>query len=170
MSTDGTDYVLGRVKEVETKISDIENVGRYQYVIGCAEIENILNYTETQLSKLTSEECDINSYQCAQYLIELQRRINKAKTIKNWSNENLSIVIAREYTNYKTDKFTPYEVVKYSVIGDNSYAKKLHEVIQEQDIIISSTYDIIKHVTMIANTFKNLSYSKKGEHVAYREN
>lgn len=170
MSTDGNDYIGGKVKELETKIENVENICRYQFVIGCADIESIINYTDEQLSKLTPEECDTNQYLCIQYLIELQKKLNKAKTIKNWANENLNIVVAKEYNNYKSDKYTPHDIVKYNVISGNIYAKKLHEIIQDNEVVISSLYDITKHIGTMINTFKCLSYSKKGENVAYREN
>lgn len=167
--SDGIDYVDGKVKELEAKIDDLENSARLTYVIGGKEIDEILLYSNEQLDKLTPEECDRASFLCLQYVVELQKKVNRSRSIKGWASKNIDLIIGQEFDNYRTD-FCPADIVKNKIISDNSYAKRLFGVIQEQDITIDTLYEMTKHVTQMSLILKNMGYNKKAEHESYRQN
>lgn len=169
--SDGISYVNEKIKELEETIDKIEAQARLTYVIGGKEIDEILLYSNEQLDKLTPEECDRCSFLCLQYVIELQKKINRSKTIKGWAWKNIDVIIGQEYNNYHSPKdYCPADVIKNKIIADNSYAKKLFSVAQEQDITIDILYDMTKHVTQMSLVLKNMGYNKKVENVSYREN
>lgn len=169
MTNDGTSYVDEKLKELETELDRIESEARLSYVIGGKEIDDILLYSEEQLDKLTPDECDRASFLCLQYVVELQKKINRSRAIKGWANKKIDIVIGTQYNNYYK-QFYPVEVIKNSIIADNSFAKRLYEVVQDQDSIIDTLSDMTKHITQMSLVLKNMGYNKKAENVTYREN
>lgn len=165
----GTNYVDEKLKELEADLDKIESEARLAYVIGGKEIDDILLWSEDQLEKLTPEECDRCAFLCLQYVIELQKKVNRARAIRNWANKKIDIVVGQEYTNYYK-QYYPVDVIRASIIADNSFAKRLQEVAQSQETIVESLSDMTKHVTQLSLTLKNMGYNKKAENVSYREN
>lgn len=160
-------YVANKLQEIDDQIDAIEKTFGLYTVLHNPNIDNILNISEDELDKLTSDECNLYGFACVQYCLSVQKNINRAKAIRGYLTKQLDLLIAKEYSNYKTDKFTPYEIVKNSVINGNGYALKINEHIMNQEIKISSLEDIIKHAQNMTMMFKNLSFTKKGEHYVH---
>lgn len=158
-----TQYVADKLKELDEQIDGIERAYSLYTVVHNQEIDNLINMSDRELDKLTPDECMKASFSCLQYSIVIQKAINRAKAVKSYCSRNLGLIVAKEYGNYKGEKYMPFEVIKAKVVLSNSYASKLDEYVNQQDLKLSTLEDMVKHAQNMSFIFKNLSYSKKGE-------
>lgn len=160
-------FVEIKIESLNEQIDAIEKQFGLYTIVHNPNIDNILNISEDELDKLTSDECNLYGFSCVQYCMSIQKNINRAKAVRNYLNRHMSLLVAKEYPQYKSDKYSTYELVKDNVINGNEYARYIHDYILNQDIKITSLEDIIKHAQNMTMMFKNLSFTKRGERDVY---
>lgn len=153
------DYVDNRIKNIETQIEDIERSVGLKDIVYNVEAERLLGLSETDLDKMTAEECVNAKYILLQHALVIQKKLNRAITIKNWCERAITVILSKEYNNI--DNFMTYEVKRESVVLGNGYASRLKDISVEQQQII----DVLSHLSMsissIANSFQTLYMSKR---------
>lgn len=134
--TNSVKDVLDQRSEVLDKIEEQLGLGRFDKEsppVQPAEIQRYLSMSRDELESLSEEDCTYGSTQISQYLIFVQRHINRLKSIRSWACNELKKIVAKEFDNFSG----PWEMREYKVVSENDVAEKLKnmEVFAEQQIL-----------------------------------
>jgi hypothetical protein len=156
---DKDDYVSGRVKELEVQLDDIEQTAGLKNCVQNIEAERLLGLSESDIDKMTAEECANAKYLLLQHSLVIQKRINRAIAVKNWADRGVTVIIAKTYNNL--DKFMTYELKKETCALNDGFASRLREISVEQQQVIDSLNYMGQAITAVANSFQTLFMAKK---------
>ena len=157
--TGEADYVSKRVADVEVQLDDIERAVGIRDVVHNPEAEKYLSLSETQLEKMTAEECANAKYILVQHAVAIQKKLNRATAIKTWCDRGVTVILARTYGNI--DGFMTYEVKRETVALNDAYASRLREIAVEQQEIIDTLNYMGQAINGVANSFQTLFTSKR---------
>ncbi len=110
--------------------------------------------------KYTSEECAINALILTTYGQNLQRVINKEKSLVIWCDKRINKIIT---PLFKQQSAYNYEERKLCAIADNDVATRLYQIKSEAEIRLTRMESIYYTVKNIAEEFRNLSFKIKGD-------
>lgn len=153
-----TNYVTTKVNEFTVQLDDVERKVGLKHLVINPEAERLLSLSETDLDKLTAQECAINKYILLQYALSIQKTINRATAVRNWAERNINVILAKEFKSFS--EFMKSEVKRQAIISSNTYAQRLGEIYNEQQGIIDSLMYIAQAANSIANAFQTLFMSK----------
>lgn len=122
----------------------------------------ILQMDYTSLLDLSAEECFANALCLMKYASFLQKKSDVINGHLSWCVEALDYLFSQQWDNY-SGKFTPKEVIKKSIIQDNSYAQELEKsrlrLKSVYDIAIEQCKDIKKRVNLLQDLGKKRNFS-----------
>lgn len=154
-----SDYVEEKLQEHIVQLDDIElKIGIKNLVVN-PESERFLSLSESELEKLTAEECAFGRYVLFQYAMSIQKKINRATALKNWAERNLSVILAKEFHSF--NEFMKSEIKRQCLINNNTYAARLSLIYNEQMAIIDSYSYLSQNANNLANSFQLLFTSKQ---------
>ncbi len=158
-----TDYVEDKLGKFEKRIDDIELKVGLNHIVHNPEAERLLSLSEIELDKMTADECAQAKYTVLQYALTIQKNINRAMAIKNWCERNINVIIAKEFGSL--NEFMKMDIKRQTIININTYANRLAEISEGQQIVIDSLSYIAQASNSIAGAFQTLFMSKgKIEH------
>jgi len=94
------------------------------------EVEAILQYDRSKLSKLTQQQIAEDEFLLAQYMVCLQKEINAHSTKLLWAEHNMAIIVARECGKYGT-QYSKYDERRELVKLADTHAKVLNIMVLE---------------------------------------
>lgn len=133
------------------------------------EAEKYLMLEEDALSKMTPAELASGEYLLSAYGLVIQRKINRANAIKNWASRCLERIIAKRFNDF--DQMMKYEIRKAAVALNDDYAKRLSDIISNQDAIIDDLTYLSQSINNISSSLGNLARIRKNNYAfSAREN
>lgn len=153
------DYVNKRISNLEIELDDIERQIGLKDIVHNIEAERLLSLSEKELDKMTPDECANAKYILLQHSLVIQKKINRATSIKNWCERCITVILAKTYLS--VDKFMTYEVKRETAALNDAYANRLKDISLEQQQIIDSLNYIGQAITAVANSFQTLFIAKK---------
>jgi hypothetical protein len=108
--------------------------------------------------KYTSEECAINALILTTYAQNLQRVINKEKSLFLWCSKRIDKIIT---PLLRQQKAYNYEERRLCAIADDDIASRLFELKSGAEIRLTRMESIYYTVKNLAEEFKNLSFKIK---------
>lgn len=133
-------------------------------------IESALNLTEQDLNQMNSEECGAKAHTLSQYILYLQKEINRNTIRVNWAKNKMNLLIAAKFNEYG-DKYTKVEIKMGMLCKENTYAAAINGILQHAEARITSLTNITMHVSLICNTLMSLQTSKRKQyHESIRTN
>ena len=151
MSGEATLTCKERMETVTKALDDYEkNCGLPANTMPCdeEELQGYFTMKRDHIEKLSAEDCSQIAYRLSLVSFYTQRCLNRENARKAWATSNLNEVIGKEAGNY--DKYMKYEAKVVLIVGDNSYARGLSD-------IISYAEQRVQRLTFLATSIKNLS-------------
>ena len=153
------DYVDEKLKSFETELDETERKNNISYCAANVDAEKYLMFTHDELSSMSAQECAMAKYVISQHSVSIQKNLNRAIALRNWASRNLEILSSKDIVYDGT--FFKYEVIRDKFIMNNSYAKKLSDIIIKEQGEIDSLSHIIASMKSMADSLSSLAYSKK---------
>ena len=97
----------------------------------------------------------MGEYVLSSYSLSIQRKTNRSQAIRGWASKCLDRMVAKTYKDY--DAMLKYEIRRASVAINDEYAKRLYEIISEQDMILDDLGYLSQSVNNISNSLGNLA-------------
>jgi len=153
---------------VDQRLAEVENILKeYESSLGLKiadqeDYSRYLNLKQSQLKKMSPEECGEVAFMMAQQSLYIQQEINKHTQRMNWANTNIEIMIAKSLDNYGT-KYTPYEIRKTLAINDNEYTAKLYEIFVRAKQFLDKLSYIPTKIGYLSKTLLELQQTKRNQ-------
>jgi len=125
------------------------------------ELEIYLNQDRTEIECLDATQCASLNYRLNQYAFYLQRCINLERCRFQWANAHLKETVAPQLQNY--DKYMKYEVKVSLICKENSYAKKLQDIINHTEQRITRLDSLSYNLQALSKTLSDLQRAKISE-------
>lgn len=119
------------------------------------EAEKYLVMREDDINKLTPAELATAEYILSAHSLVVQRKVNRAISIKGWATRCLDIIVARDYNEF--DSYMRIEQRKAAVAKNDGFAKRLYDIITQQELIIDDLTYLSQNIHHISNTLGNLA-------------
>lgn len=163
------DYVDKKLNEVLSKIERLSESLLMDKINVNNEVEKYFSMTEDTIDKMTAAELSCGEYILSAYGLVIQKKLNRANVIKNWASKSLERIIAKNYKSFA--EMMKYEIRKASVALNDEYAKRLSDVIMEQDAVIDELTYISQSINNLSNSLGNLARIRNKNHAySSREN
>lgn len=107
---------------------------------------------------LTSEEAASYAFKLTQYILFLRKDLDKNRVRSEWCSDVINRILAKTYSSYS--EYMKYEVRKQSIMLDNSYALKVHELKMKIDASITIVQNKIEDVQRLSDIFRDASRRK----------
>lgn len=153
------DFVDRQMTDIVSKMESLSRNIFIEQVNVNQNAEAYLTMPQEGLEKMTADELGVGEAVLAQYGLAVQRKINRAKVLRNWAVKCLDKMIAKRYDAF--DKFMKHEIRRMSITYDNEYAKRLDQIVMDQDGIIDELDYITQAVHGLAGAFANLARIRK---------
>lgn len=124
-----------------------------------AEIDKAMSMTESQLRGMSGEECAMCGYKLQQFSLYIQKEQNRYKNIAKWSQHNMNLIIAKEMSNYSD--YASYQTKVDAIKCDNAYARALNKIYLNATSKSEELDFISTRISGMAQSFKDLQYSKR---------
>lgn len=125
------------------------------------EAEKYLSLHEQSLEKMTASELSVGEYILSAHSLMVQRTISRASAIKGWANKCIESLIAK---NYNAEAMIKYEIRKAQIALNDEYAKRLSEIISEQEMVIDELAYLAQSINSISNSLGNLARIRSKNH------
>jgi hypothetical protein len=155
----GKDYVDEKISNIEVQMEDIEQQLGLRDLVTNPEVERLLSLTESDLEKMTAEECAHAKYILLQHSLVVQKKVNRATAIKNWCEQCITVILAKNIAD--VDQFMTYELKRATIVKNNSYGERLREISLEQQQTIDSLNFIAQAISNLATSFNTIYSSKR---------
>lgn len=123
-------------------------------------IDKAINLSQEEINVMSAEDCGLHAHTLAQYILYLQKDINRNSVRINWAKNRLNRLLGTVNDQYG-DKWTKYEVKLGALCSDNSEAAALNNVILHAESRILSLTNVTMHISLICNTLSNLQTTKR---------
>lgn len=149
-----------RLQEIENVLEDYEK-GLGLHPTGTTEEASfIIGLNSEQLRKLSAEQCGEYSFILSQQSFYIQHQINKNNQRINWADSNIDAIIAGKVDNYG-GKYTPFVDRKMMAICDNEYTKRLNEIKNKSQQVVSRLEYIPARINYMCKTLLELQQTKR---------
>ena len=124
-----------------------------------------LDLTTKEIAAMPTEELNLWRMEISQYLIGLQKEINKHKKYLNWANSAL-----RLYVGIKAIDCAGYgfEEKKMHAMKNDNYVKKLNTLMMNAQAYLDTTEFMAPRINSMVEVAKDIIWSRKRED--YHEN
>lgn len=107
---------------------------------------------------LSSEEAASYALKLTQYILFLRKELDKNRVRSEWCSDVINRVLAKTYSSYS--EYMKFEVRRQSIMLDNSYALKVHELKIKIDAAINMVKDKIEDIQRLSEIFRDASRRK----------
>lgn len=121
-------------------------------------VDEILESSEEQRLSWTDEILENKAFILFNYSAYLQRCINQQQIKLKWAQSNLRVLYGRESGKY--DRWS-YIERQDSILGENSGALALHQIILNAEARIAQLDHITQFVSQMGHCLKDLAKSKR---------
>lgn len=121
------------------------------------EVEEYLQMNKAQLESLTPVQCHEIAACLSNYLMYLQKELNRQTAIFNWANSNLNTIIGRHLQEYDDFK---YEAKVLQIINEYDSAKKLDDLKQAVQLRMDTLSYLPQRIEFFIKTLNNLGNAK----------
>jgi len=149
-----------RLQEIEQVLEDYSKSTGLDKVKYHNDVEKILELTLDNLRNTTEEERGLYSFAITRYAIFIQKENNRHKSKQKWAQNNLNVIVAKHYTNYK-DTYASGPIKEAMVINDNAAAKALNKIVIESNLRIEELDFLANRIQSLAETLKELQKSSR---------
>jgi hypothetical protein len=129
-------------------------------------VDEYLNYTRTELEKLSPINCAIIASELSLYNYHLQRKLNKVKARLEWLRSELKLIIGQEARYHN---IFSYEEKKYTIIVGNEYATRINHYIVQYESFMYSVENLGLRIDNLGAALKQIGYNKKNMSDSNRE-
>jgi hypothetical protein len=124
------------------------------------EVQECLDLSYEQLSKLTEEDCGIKAYILNRFAAYLNQENNRHQSRIEWANSNLLRLLAQTGSQYG-DSYVKHEVKLAALCAGNTTAETLNQILLHAKARAHELNDVAKHISMISRDLNNLRQSKR---------
>lgn len=144
------------------KLADIERLlDEYESKLQLDKISIVkVNLSLTREVLLSMHPTDIDGYrwELAQYMLALQKEINRHSARLAWSEANLKRVLESEADSYPGFK---WEEKQANALNSNSYAQKLYQLKVRSKAVVDRLAFIPTKIQFMENICKDIAYTKR---------
>lgn len=150
--------IVVRMDTVVAKLDEYETGRGLKTVVIPSEVDKYLNLDESELNKLTSEECGNGAYLLDRMAYYIQRELNKEYARITWVNGVLDSMLVKKLENYSAYKT---EDKMKAAIQDDEVAQKLQSIkIHAQQRIDRLSY-LPSRISSMAARLDSLQLTKR---------
>jgi len=160
MNVEQKSLIDSQIEDFISKMDDYITSLGLGNVIYSSEVEKALSFSADELRGLNGEECGIYCAKLQQFAFFLQTQQNRYRNLTRWTNQAIIKVIAKEGQNYG-DSYTKHEIVRASVVLNNSHAAKLEEMYDEFFYKNEELEQLANRVSAMSKTLADLQYTKR---------
>lgn len=133
------------------------------------EVEKYLSMREEFIEKMTPAELATGEYILSSYSLVVQRKLNRANAIHKYANTCFEKILAKSYGDF--DQMMKYEARRAAVSNSNDYAKRLSDIMSEQELITNDLTFVSQSINHLSNSLGNLARIRsKNNGYATRDN
>lgn len=119
-----------------------------------------LDLRTSDIAKMTTEELNIWRLEIAQYLLFLQKQINKHKSIVNWSDAAYRLYIGTKALNYSAFSF---EERKMQAADHDNYAKELNMLKMTSQAFLDRMDFLPPKIAALSDIARDIIWARKRE-------
>lgn len=152
-------YTEKKIKGFIAKLEEQYNAFKLDSVIPDITVPTYLNVCDEQIYKMSPEDLRLAELKISAYAFCIQKHINRATAIKNYAQKLLGMVVASKHREYSP--YVKYDVMEKDIIRTDIYAKKIDEIMEEQQMKIDEFNFLSQSLNKVAESFGKIATSRR---------
>lgn len=141
--------ITDQLKKIEEVLDQYDSNIGLDKIIYNEDVEEVLLLNASQLSSLDKSKLEEYSFLLAQYAAVLNKEINRNKARLYWAEDKLNRLIAQHNNKY-SGQFMKFEIIKYTIINNDTAASKLNQIILHAQLRILEVDGVLNHIQMMS--------------------
>jgi hypothetical protein len=155
---EGQDVIVKKLEDLDRILSTYSEDKLHFKKINVAEAR--LDLTTKEIAAMTTEEINVWRFEVAQYLVGLQKEINKHKKNVNWANSALRLYVGIKAVDCAGYTF---EEKKNVAMKNDNYVKNLNTIIMQAQAYIDTLDFMSPKINSLVEIAKDIIWSRKRE-------